>query len=798
MKIFTTFLVFFSLSVVLAQTQTDKYRVSGKVTETNGVAVPYANVLAFSLPDSSLKDGAATNDLGEFTLDLVNGSYYLKVRFLSFEEKLVSNVVVKDAPLVVAPIVLIPTEAMLDAVEVTVDKPQMELKLDKRVFNVQQDMSNAGLNGAEILDNIPSISVDAEGNVSLRGSQNVRILINGKPSTLTGMSNTDVLRQIDGSMIESVEVITNPSARYDAEGEVGIINIILKKEMKTGFNGSVNARVGYPLGYGAGFNLNYRTKKVNYFVGYGYGLQRSPGQGYNYQVFDSPDTAYTYEQFSKHERGGVSHNMNGGIDFNISPRTSLTLSANLRYSKGDNWSNIEYLDYDSTGTLTQIVNRDETEADIGNSQEFNLNFRKTFAKPDRLLTFDAKRSYSIDNEISDLFEISSDALDPNIFQMTTNNESEDSWLFQTDYVHPFGKEGKFETGAKISLRTLHSDYLLEDSLNGAWITNTIFNNYLIYTENIYATYIMAGNKSGKFSYQGGLRAEYSDVTTNLVETNEINQRQYLKLFPSFHFSYELKNNSFLQLSYSRRISRPRHWWLTPFYTFRDSRNFESGNPNINPEYTGSYEFGHLKYWKKGSVLSSFYYRRTVDAMDRIVITDSTGITWRIPVNLGNTNAFGVEFSGSYELKKWWNLNGSFNFYRAISEGEYAGQIYNNDAYAWTSKITSRFTISRKFSMQTSFNYESPTRTNQGSAKAQYYWDGAASWDIFKGNGTLSFNARDILNSRKRRSIVESEYFYSENEFQWRSRQFTLSFVYRINQKKSRSDRSDFGDGDSGM
>lgn len=796
MKIFTTLLFSFFLSAVSAQT--DKYPVTGKVTETNGVAVPYANVLAFSLPDSTLKDGAATNDLGEFSLDLNPGNYYLKVRFLSFEEKLISDVVVKNAAVVIPTIVLVPTEAMLDAVEITVDKPQMELKLDKRVFNVQQDMSNAGLNGAEILDNIPSISVDAEGNVSLRGSQNVRILINGKPSTLTGMSNTDVLRQIDGSMIESVEVITNPSARYDAEGEVGIINIILKKEMKTGFNGSVNARVGYPIGYGAGFNLNYRTKKVNYFAGYGYGVQRSPGQGYNYQVFDSPDTAYTYEQFSEHERGGVSHNINGGIDFSITPRTSLTLSTNLRYSQGDNWSNIEYLDYDSVGTLTQIVNRDETEADIGNSQEFNLNFRKTFEKPDRLWTVDAKRSYSLDNEVSDLFEISNDAFDPRIFQMTTNNESEHSWLFQTDYVHPFGKEGKFETGAKVSLRTLHSDYLLEDSLNGQWVTNPLFNNYLIYTENIYATYIMAGNKSGKFSYQGGLRAEFSDVTTDLVETNEVNQRQYLKLFPSLHFAYELKNNSFIQLSYSRRISRPRHWWLTPFFTFRDSRNFESGNPNINPEYTGSYEFGHLKYWKKGSILSSFYYRRTVEAMDRIVITDSTGITWRIPVNLGNTNAFGIEFSGSYELKKWWNINGSFNFYRAISEGEYAGKTYSNDAYAWTSKVTSRFSISRKLSIQTSFNYESPTSTNQGSAKAQYYWDGSASMDILKGNGTLSFNARDILNTRKRRSIVESDYFYSESEFQWRSRQFTLSFVYRINQKKSRNERPDFGDGDSGM
>lgn len=787
------FFFFFAAAVA----QTEKYSVSGIVTESSGVLVPYANVLAFSLPDSALIDGAATDQSGAFSIDLSPGTYFLKVRFLSFEENIVSGVVVTNTPVILPAIILVQSNEMLGVVDVTVDKPQMELKLDKRVFNVQQDMSNAGLNGAEILDNIPSISVDAEGNVTLRGSQNVRILINGKPSTLTGMSNNDVLRQIDGNMIDYVEVITNPSARYDAEGEVGIINIVLKKEMKTGFNGSFNTRVGYPIGYGAGFNLNYRTKKVNYFVGYGYGVQRSPGSGYNYQIFDSPDTSYKYEQFSTHDRGGLSHNISGGIDFSLTDRTSLTFSTNLRFSEGDNWNSIQYFDYDSSNTLTQIVNRDETETDYGSTQEFNVNFRKSFELTGRLWTIDLKKSFSVDNEISDLFEISNDAGDPSIFQLTTNNENESSWLFQTDYIHPMGKEGKFETGAKVSLRTLHSDYLLEDSIGGDWMVNPLFNNYLIYTENIYAGYIMAGNKTKKFSYQGGLRAEYSDITTELVETNELNHRKYLRLFPSFHFSYELKNNNFLQLSYSRRIGRPRHWWLTPFYTFRDSRNFESGNPNINPEFSGSYELGHLKYWKKGSVLTSFYYRRTVDVMDRILLTDSVGITWRIPVNLGNSNSFGMEFSGSYEIKKWWSLNGSFNFYRVISEGEYAGQTYFNDAYAWTSKFTSKFNVSRKFSTQVSYSYESPSSTYQGSAKAQYYFDGSASIDLFKGNGTLSFNARDIFNTRKRRSIVESDYFYSESYFQWRSRQFTLSFVYRINQKKSRADNNG-GDGDQGL
>jgi len=781
---------FFSLSIFA---QDEKVELKGTITEANGTPIPYVTILVYTL-DSVLVNGASSDTLGEFSVSLDKGNYYAKFRFLSFQEKFISSIIIEDQTVDLGIIILQPKTGYLDAIDITVEKPQMELKLDKRVFNITKDISTAGLNAADILDNIPSISVDAEGNVSLRGNSNVRILINGKPSTL---SNTEALRQINGNMIESVEVITNPSARYDAEGEVGIINIILKKEMGKGVNGSFNMRIGYPVGYGAGFNFNVRREKVNFFVGYGYGHQNSPGSGFTNQEFNGIDTSYRYEQTSLHNRGGSSHNVNAGFDFNIGKRSSLTFTSVFRISDGDNNSAITYRDFDFSDNLTQTVTRDEFELDYGRTQEYTLTFRKTFTQKERLFTFDVKKNFSIDNESSDLTEISSDALDASIFQRTVNDETEDSWLFQTDYIHPLGKEGKFETGAKVSLRNLSNDYQLEDSLSGTWNPNSLFNNYLKYTENIYAAYIMAGNKTKKFSYQGGIRAEFSDITTNLVETSQVNHRQYLRWFPSFHFSYELKKDNFLQISYSRRISRPRSWWLTPFYTFKDSRNYESGNPNINPEFAGSYELGHLKYWKKGSILTSIYYRRTVDFMDRILLTDSTGITWRLPVNLGTANSFGIEFSGSYAVFKWCNINGNFNFYRSISEGEYLGIIYANDAYAWSGKITSKFTIKRKFALQTSFSYESPTSTNQGSAKAQYFWDGSMAWDILKGNGTISFNARDILNTRKRRNIVESTYFYSESSFQWRSRQLTLSFVYRLNQKKTKSEMGGDG-GDGGM
>lgn len=793
-------LLFLITFVLLIPTNAqEEGNVFGNVYDPAGIPLPYATVLAFSLKDSTLKDGSSTNDSGRFDLSLTKGDYFVRVKFLAYKEYIIPKVTVGSQPIDLGKIYLVPNDSVLAVVDVTVDKPQMELKLDKRVFNIEQDISTSGLNGSEILDNIPSINVDAEGNVSLRGSQNVRILINGKPSTLTGMSNADALRQIDGTMIERVEVITNPSARYDAEGEVGIINIVLKKEMKTGFNGSFNVRVANPWAAGVGFNANYRTKKVNYFMRYNFGTNRNPGYGYTLQSFDSPDTAYSFEQFSEHSRGGYSHNFSGGADIQLNRRNSLTLSSNLRFKDGENWSYIDYYDFDSAGTQIQLVQRDENEFDYGNDIEFAANFRRIYDKPDQLFTFDFKYNSALDNEWSDLLEWSDDATIPGRYQRTTNDENEVNWLFQTDYILPFGKEGKFETGAKVNLRTLNSSYLLEDSLSGNWSVNPLFDNLLVYTENIYAAYVMAGNKTKKFSYQAGLRAEYSDVTTEFVKTNETNRRQYLRFFPSVHLAYELKNNNFLQVSYSRRISRPRHWWLTPFYTFRDSRNFEAGNPNLNPEYGDSYELTHLKYYKKGSWISSVYFRHTTDVMDRILLTDSLGFTFRTPVNLGVRNAVGVEFSGSYKINKWWDVNGSFNFYRAISEGEYLGVVYTNDTYVWDTKFTSRFSIGKKISIQTSFTYESPMSTNQGSAKAQYFWDGSFAWDVLKGKGTVSLNARDILNSRVRRNIVQSEYFYSESEFQWRSRVITLNFVYRINQKKQRNERPDFGgEGDSGM
>ncbi len=771
--------------------------ISGNVIDGSGEPVPYASVVVYKTADSSIVTTGATDFDGKFLIETKPGSYYIKIVFLSFEEKTIQNIDVKGGQVNLGKISLKPGSIDLGEYEVVSEKSQMELKLDKRVFNVGKDLSNTGSNAAEILDNVPSVTVDVEGNVSLRGSQNVRILIDGRPSGLTGVSVADALRQIQGSMIESIELITNPSSKYDAEGEVGIINVILKKEKRDGVNGSFELSAGYPHNHNFSFNLNYRKKWMNLFASSGVSYRQSPGNGYSIQRFTG-DTVFSYERIRNHTRGGLASNTRFGSDLFLNDKNTLTVAGLYSFSEGNNNASLIYNDYGFGDVLTQVVTRTDDEIERQENIEGSISYLKTFKKKDQKFTIDAKWIRSDDTEKSDLYQ-ESDNGDLPISQRTSNTEDEENFLIQTDYVHPFGKKGKFETGLKSTMRTIENDYTVEElDGDGNWFTLTNYDNHFIYQENIHAAYVILGNQGKRFSYQGGVRAEYSDIKTELVKTNESNPRSYLNFFPSAHLSYELDSTNTLQLSYSRRLSRPSFRHLLPFFSFSDPRSFYSGNPNLNPEYTNSFELGHLKYFGKGSLLSSVYYRYRTGVIERITTVDSVGFTKVFPVNLSVQNAVGLEFNFNYDITKWWRFNSSFNFYRAITNGEYNGKSLNSDTYTWTSRGTSKFTIKKKTDFQVSFNYRAPELTTQGKSLAMYSIDLGLSRDVLKGNGTIVLSAKDIFNSRKRRSITETTNYYSESEFQWRTRQLIISFSYRLNQKKQRNKDGggyEGGDGD---
>ncbi|MFT4525944.1 MAG: outer membrane receptor protein involved in Fe transport [Bacteroidia bacterium] len=765
---------------------------SGTVKDETGTSIPYASVVVQSLRDSTRVKGSTTDDDGKFTMRTGPGKLKLTISFLSYEPYL-SIVDMRDGDKDIGTIELKPKSELIDEVTVKAERGQMELKLDKRVFNVSKDPNNAGANTQEILETVPSVDVDIDGNVSLRGSSNVRILIDGKPSGLTGISTADALRQLQGDLIDKIEVISNASARYDAEGEAGIINIVLKKEKRSGFNGGFSINAGYPHNHGLSANLNYRKGKVNFFTSIGASYRTSPGQGSSFQKFTRADTTFSYQKDRTQTRGGLGGNGRFGIDYNIDSKTSLTVSGMYSRSWNTNNAELEYTDFNDSDEITQVVSRNEDEVENRQNIEADLNFTRTFKSKEHKLTFDARWFNSEDYEDATQLEIGNGY---QLDQRSTNKENERNWLFQTDYVHPFGEKYQLEAGAKTTLRKLDNDYLVEQ-LNelDVWEPLPDYDNNFVFEENIYAAYLIGAAKWNLFSVQAGIRSEFSDITTSLVRTNQRTNRQYISFFPSVHTSLEVGKGNSIQLSYSRRISRPGFRSLIPFFGLTDNRNFYGGNPDLQPVFTNSMEFGHLKTWDNGSLLSTVYFRIRTDVQERISEADSTGFIRTFPINLSDEIATGYENSFSYGIYKWWRVTLGIDLYYFKREGEYEGQNFYAENFSASGRFTTKFTIAKKVDLQSSFRIRAPRKTAQGTRLTMYWWDIGVSMDVLKGNGTIGVKVRDLLNSRKRRWELETPEITSTNDFQWRSRQFMVSFSYRINQKKRRGGRG--GGGGSG-
>ena len=759
--------------------------VVGTVLDNFGNPVPYASVGLFSIVDSSLIKGSISDESGLFGMRAKPGSYYIEVSFLSYKKATINNVEIAPKEITSVPTIqLAPNTEVLDVVDITAEKSTMELQLDKRVFNVGKDLSNTGGNAAEILSNVPSVEVDIEGNVSLRGSENVRILIDGRPSGLTGAGNTDALRMMQGNLIDKVEVITNPSSRYDAEGEVGIINIVLKKEKKKGLNGAFELTAGYPENFGGSFTLNYRRKWINFFTSSGLKYRSSPGSGFSFNEYQDADTAYYFENERNQKRGGLSSVSRFGADIYFNKKNVLTTALMVNYTDANNAAQIGYSDFNELREITLETLRDEEENEISLDLEASLVYEKKFEEKGRSWTTTISANQNDDSEISNLTQTSSGSgLELTTFQRSTNTEDQRTYSGQSDYIHPIFEDGRIETGIKGSVREIRNDYGVELNNGTGWKSLIPFTDELIYNENIYAGYAMYSNKLNLLTYQFGLRSEYTMIETRLVKSNISNPREYLNFFPSAHISYELGELNSVQVSYSRRISRPRFRELIPFFSYTDPRNFYSGNPDLNPEFSDSYELGYLQKLEKGSVLTSLYYRHTVNPTERITVTDSNGLLQRFPVNLSTQDAYGLELTLQYQLFSWWRTNLTANVYQANRQGEYQDKLYRSQTFTATSRGMFLFKLPKKVDFQFSGNYRAPRLSTQGKVLAMYSFDAGLSKDFFNGNATLTFSAKDLLNSRKRRWIVQTESLYSESEFQWRARQFLLVFTYRLNQKK---------------
>ena len=751
----------------------------------SGEPLGYATAVAYGSADSSMAANTTTAADGTFLLQLAPGRYYLEVQFLGFDPLTVPEVTVADAPVDLGTLRMGQQGVALETVEVTTERSQLVMKLDKRVFNVGKDLTGAGNTAADILNNVPSVTVDPEGNISLRGSNGVRILVDGKPSALLSSGDADALRRLQGDIIESVEVITNPSARYEAEGEAGIINIILKKDQQRGINGSFGATVGYPENFGASYSLNYRRRQFNLFSNFGLSYQRSPGGGESFQEFYGPDGDLTarYATETDQDRGGIGGNLQVGTDWFINEQTQLTGSLLYRRSKDDNYTTVIYRDYGTGEEPVESTLRDTEENSENENLESSLRLKRTFnGNEEHLLTVDAQYILDDDLELSDIVESTTGVADP-LRQRASNTEYETNLLLQADYVRPFSDSLKLEGGLRSTFRTVRNAFRVEEENDaGEYVVYPAFDDELEYTENIGAAYVIGSGEWGAMGVQAGLRAELSDVTATLRKADVNNEQYYLNLFPSASVTYRLGEANQLQLSYSRRLSRPYFRRLLPFSNFNNPRNNNIGNPTLRPEYTDSYEGGLLRYLPEGSVLASLYYRYTTGVIQELTLPADDGTTIRYPVNLGDRNAYGLEVNLSYTPREWWKLTTDLNFYTARLRGSFEGTDYGADITSWNGRVNNILDVSDRLQLQVTFDYNAPQATPQGRDLATYALDLGASRDVLRGKGSLTLSARDVFNTRIQRTVIEQDDYRSTSSFQWRrAQQVVLSFVYRLNQ-----------------
>jgi len=764
--------------------------------ESSNTPLEFATVSFFSSRDSSLAGGGLTDTEGKFSIEMPGGRYFAIAEYIGFTPLTIPITMDREAvraaggKVDVGVIKLSSDAEMLDEVEVRAEKSETQFSLDKKVFNVGKDLANRGGSAENILDNVPSVAVDVDGVVTLRGSEGVRILIDGKPSGLAGSGSGSVLKSLPANVIDQVEVITNPSARYEAEGSSGIINIILKKDKRSGFNGALDGSVGLPEQYGVGANLNYRKGNLNWFLNYSINKRTGPGGGSTYQerYFDNAPTAIL-DQTRDINRSGINNSVRFGLDYFFSDKEYITGAFSLRKGDDDNLTTVTFNDYE--GDLTNLISnsiRTDNEKEEETDMNYNLSYRKEFESRDHRLDVSFQYRDDTEGESSIFFEeiFNTVGADDNLNQRSANNEGQEIAIFQVDYKKPLkGKDHKFEAGLRSGLRTIKNSYEVEQLVDSQWESIASLTNDFNYNEDIHAGYVQYGKRYGAFSMQLGLRGEYADISTELIQTSEGNERENFRLFPSVFTTYELSEGNALQLSYSSRIRRPRFRSLNPFFTFSDNRNFFTGNPQLTPEFSDSYEVGYLRIWDKATINASIFYRHTTDKIERLLEVRDDGTTLRQPQNLAIEDNIGLDLNFSYDGIKNLRVSGNANFFNNKVDGTAIAPQLTTDAFTWQGRSTMRYSFWKDADLQVRVNYRGRRQSTQGERDPITSIDIGFSKDVFKKNGTLTLSVRDLLNARRYSGIVDEADFYQESDFQWRARSASLNFTYRINQKKSR-------------
>ena len=754
--------------------------ITGKIVEsTSRQPLEFATVQLLDAQTQQLVTGTITAPDGTFLLETETNDFALEVGFIGFVTVKITEFDSGDGTIDVGTIALSEDTETLDEVVVRGEKSQTEFKLDKRVFNVGQDLSSTGASALEVLNNVPSVSVNIEGQVRLRGSAGVQILINGKPSVLTSEQG-NALGTLTADMIERVEVITNPSAKYDAEGTSGIINIVIKKEEKRGLNGSVTLNTGVPNNHSLGLSINNRTEKFNLFSQVGVGRRTFPEQYRTINRDLSRNTTINSEGES--DKNETFFNIILGTDYHINAYNVLSLTGHFAYELETEHSNTDFRFSDSTQSLTSQWNRKEVTEATNPKWQYELQYKKDFADhEDHALLFSALGSFFGKDQSSEFINT---ARQPGpVFgegslsdrQQTRTDFLEGEYTFKLDYTQPFTEALTLEAGGQYVITDVMNDFGVSNWADSRWVDDPALTNVFEYLQKVGAVYSTGAYEGDKFGVKLGLRLETTDLSTRLIDANPSNRQQFTNLFPSAHTSFKLLDNLSLQAGYSRRISRPGLWDLNPFFNIRNNFNIRTGNPLLQPEYTDSYEITGIYDQGPFSINVAVYHRYTTDVVENVsTFKDNVSVTR--PENVGTNRATGVELNAKYSPADWWSLNGDFNYNYFRREGVFETTSFDFNADQWSGRLTSKIKLPADLEVEVTGNYQSSFKTFQRETSGYLFADLGVRKKIMKGKTILNLSVRDAFASRIFESTTLQPAFYLY-DYRLRGRFITVGISY---------------------
>ena len=752
-------------------------------------AVAYASV-ALLQSDKTLLNAIVSDPNGGFSFQQVlEGRYLLSIKFLGYKPLLLDSISIGPGHWNVnkGNIRLKPDTQMVKVV-LNGEKSLFEDGFDKKVFNVDKSLVSQGGSATDVLQTVPAVSVDVDGNVALRGNANVTVLIDGKPSGLTGADRAAILAQIPANAIDKIEIITNPSAKYDADGTAGILNIILKKNKKAGSNLVLSGGIGDRNKYNGGLDYNYRTARLNVYASYS--VRYNPRWAHDIinRKNTFKDTTFSINQITDFDKRNIGHLARAGMDYDLNKRNNIGFTLLYNFNNNPESKVLEYNRVNENNMFTGLTRRSNFENENGGNLDAGFNYRLHFAKPKEEFTASALYSNSQYRSLvySSQYDYNAERLvttAPEVLQNTWSDVYYKVTTLQADYVNPINEHTRLDMGYKSIIRDNDNNFRSESyypSL-GHFTNDSNISNHFIYHEQIHGVYGIVNYTKGLYGLQAGLRAEQALTGSTLVNTHKDYSNNYFNLFPSVHMQRNFGERNTLNLSYSRKINRPSPRALNPFTDYTDPLNLRFGNPYLKPEYINFLELAHKYNYKKFLLSSSIYYRRTTNVIQQLKTLASTGVATNTNVNLNSSDEYGFEMITRMELYKWWNLTGNIELYHTKLNGANLNTDLSNSGFSGFAKMSSGFTIMKGLQTQISANYQAPMVIAQGRIRASYSADWGMKKEIMKGKGSIGASLSDIFNTRQFVFDINDPSYIYYSVRKRESRVFTINFSYRIGQ-----------------